>query len=115
MMSKDATMFCELVPAQTLIEYQCNALLFFRYSGIEDCSYCCGNNNSSLKLFVIAIHCGISNNMMEDKNESSSQWMEDNNEAWTKRGFGKGFGAKTRIGKFANLVIQLANLPFLYF
>jgi hypothetical protein len=51
---------------------------------------------------------------MEDKNESSPQWMEDNNEAWTKRGSGKGLGAKTRIGKFADLAIQSANLPFLF-
>jgi hypothetical protein len=51
---------------------------------------------------------------MEDKNGSSSQWIEDNNETWTKGGYGKGLGAKTRIGKFANLAIQLANLLFLF-
>jgi hypothetical protein len=49
---------------------------------------------------------------MEDKNERRTQWMEDNNEAWTKRV--SGMGAKTRIGKFSDLAIQLANLPFLF-
>jgi hypothetical protein len=51
---------------------------------------------------------------MEDKNESRTQWMEDNNEASTERGSGKGLGSKTRIGEFADLAIQLANLPFLF-
>jgi hypothetical protein len=51
---------------------------------------------------------------MEEKNESSSSWMEDNNEAWTKRGSGKGLGAKTRVGEFADLAIQSANSLFLF-
>jgi hypothetical protein len=68
MTSTDAMMsmrYCESVPAQTLVEYQCNTLLFFRFSGIEDCYHCCGNNNSSLILFVVVNHRGIINNMIK--------------------------------------------------